>query len=159
MFDVSCPNCKSENTQAIQVLLAAGTAQGSFRGAGVGVSQGGGLGGGIMGGTTSQATNLVRRFAPGARPRAKVGMLLWGIVLGSTGVAMFFPGSFGGGGSAVGCGGAFGAMGAVLLGIYTFDLASLKKRQARWDQRSHYLRQAWFCHRCGADWIPGQPQV
>lgn len=155
MVEATCPHCQSENTQAIQVLLAAGTTRGTFHGGGVSLSQGGGLGAHSLSGSTTQSTVLVQRFAMPKRPAARITMLLSGILLGGLGTVIMFP-ALGAGetGSTVGCGGGIAVMGGVLLGIYFLDLLSLADRQARWDQRAQYLRHAWFCHRCGSDWLP-----
>ena len=147
MLDIRCPQCGSENSQSISVLLAAGTSHGSIHGGGLSISQGGGLGAQSYSGATSQQTVLARKFTMGPRPYSKLGCLLFSIFFLMSSVVMLFesltePGSI------------FLVIGGVLGLIYISDLSTLGKRQERWDARARYLREAWFCHRCGIDWIP-----
>lgn len=143
----TCPHCQSDNTQAISVLLQAGTIQGAIKGGAVGYSQGGGLGGSAFSGATSQQSDLARRFSPGARPEARTWamllglfMVLFGALMGSTGQA--------------GCAAGVIIPGAILLLIYLSDRSGLPLRRTRWQDAIERAKRGWVCLRCGRDWEP-----
>lgn len=148
MINAACPRCGSENTQAIHVLMAAGTTTGKFSGGGVSYSQGGGLGGHSVAGSMSNQTELAQRFRMPPRPSPKTAFLVLGIVFSVLTVVFAITRTDLG----IGCGVFFGVIGFVLLVVYASSKAGLPHRQQAWDSRASYLQNAWFCHRCGRDW-------
>ena len=141
----SCPNCQSENTQAISVLLQTGTVQGAIKGGAVGYSAGGGIGGAGFSGTTSQQTAMARKFAPGPRPSAKAWMVLLGIFLAVFGASMGSSGQ-------AGCAAGLIVPGAVLLLVYFIDRRDIPARAAKWQAAVDFANQGWVCLRCGKSW-------
>lgn len=150
MFDCRCPQCGNEQTQSIQVLVAGGTTHGDLKGGSVSYSQGGGLGSSTFGGKTKTQTQLASKFVMSKRPASRTGLILSGILLSLFGL-MYLGASRG---EATGCGVIFLFIGVGLIVAFITDRRKLPLRQSDWDHRAHYLSQAWFCHRCGQDWLP-----
>ena len=151
-MNCNCPQCGSENTQAVQVLLDAGTQRGksatSISGVGIGLGGGLGVGLGSATGSNVQQSDLARRFALPKYPRdlgpylfLGIGFLILAAIIGK---------------GAEGCGGLFVLVGlACVIGFFA-NRKSRKQAQLNWEARRHYLSQAWFCHRCGKEWVPSQ---
>jgi hypothetical protein len=76
----SCTRCQTDQTQAISVLIQAGTTLGTSKGVAVGLGTGGvGIGG--FSSLSHEQTALALRFNPGSEPSARTPFLLSGMCL------------------------------------------------------------------------------
>lgn len=146
---MNCPSCGSDNTQAVKVLVTAGTRRGSSEGQSVGLGLGLGGGAGVgLGSTQSTSvsmTDLARRFAPPPPPEFPLWPWPFGIMCGGLGVLRWQAEDFGLGACLI-----LGALALFVAGIALAAMHgdSVKKRKSA----VAYFNSAWFCHKCGHDW-------
>lgn len=149
-MDFNCPKCGSGDTQSVQILIESGTSRGTSRGAGMSYSPGTGVGSHTTTTRTTLKTDLANKYTPGARPSQKIGYLIFGSIF-----ALFLLFSLLGGDGQIG---GFGFLWLFLSGFFFLMFVTGKKermkRIAIWEERVEYLSRAWFCHRCGSDWLP-----
>lgn len=141
----SCPRCGSASTQSIAVLVAAGTSRGEFSGESVSFSANSGWSAGTNSGTVHSQSALAVRFSP-KPPSDDVGLLAMSITLFVVGALAFFASSV--------VGAVLVTAGAVSAGIYQARGKLRQEFRRAFEMRKSYLRRAWFCHRCGQDFLP-----
>ncbi len=158
----NCPECGSDQTQAIRMVLATGTHEGG--GMTLGYAPRGGFG--IAGTGMNLQSTLAAKYDPGMKP-ARFGTVLFpflGGILGFIGVGMLI------------------ALLAnppqgpkeiqtiiVLIAIVVFILPAIlcfkaliggnarhESNVARWEEKRRIADHAWVCLRCGKDWMPGE---
>jgi len=124
-----CPECGSTETQAVQRLVDSGLLALEAQLAG------------------PSGDSPASRLDPGPEPRKdRLGGCLGGVaLLGS--ILLLGIGHWGWALLALGLAG-FGAMAAVGEGL------RVHRARVERERRLAYARQAWFCHRCGHDWVP-----
>ena len=151
MHHACCPQCGSEQTQRISVLISAQTTEGSYQGSSLSFSTGGGLGVGSHIGQTRSRSELARRFIQDDPPSNFTKELAGGIaVLLVTAIAGFAIQSWKGLGPVL----AFAGLGVFLLFLHGAGRVARQRALDAWHWRKTYLEHAWFCHRCGHDWRP-----
>ncbi len=162
-MNCNCPKCGSENTQNVKILHASGSSSGVSVGTGFssGTSHSHGTGFGTHSSThttttrTKNQTELAKKFDPGARPSKGTGLIVMAVIFGFFLILSFWLSSLF---SLKGGPGVFSLIWALLAGamiaIYVMGTNGRKEQLKIWLQRQEYLDAAWFCHRCGHDWIP-----
>lgn len=153
MIDAKCPQCGSENTQAIAIMMQTHTQSGAMQTGMVGYSQGGGLGVGVANSSIQLQNQLAAKYRMGPIPSDGTTLVVTGIAFVILGLLLAFP-SFA---SKDGCF-IFFCVAFLLLGIllfvgYSTGRESRLKARNAWMARRDYLQRAWVCHRCGHDWL------
>lgn len=149
-MDCACPKCGSDNTQSLKVLCESGTSRGRSVGTGTSFSRGTGLGTHNTFTKTTIQSDLAKKFSPGAKPGEGAGFLVSAGVFGSFALLSFALGKTGVGGMTI----FWLVLAAIMAFIYLGGRNPRREELKSWQQRVAYADSAWFCHRCGADWIP-----
>lgn len=158
---MSCPNCESTDTQAVRMMVAAGTTRQSGQSLHFGISSQGALATGTSDHSAVAMTDLAKRFQQPRPPQRNVTLAIVGALLHLPGIIMIVdvfseiavlePLTF-----LLRLGGGLLAISPGLGVLYLFqrgDAAHQAKVRA-WRARVAYLKHAWLCHRCGHDWRP-----
>jgi hypothetical protein len=151
MMDAKCPNCGSDQTQSVQMMMQAGTTRGtsttSMSGVGIGFSGGIGIGVGSASSSTFSQSDLVRKFRLPGCPHRSAALPIIAALLGMASLMLWKYSLYGPALYLM-------AIGAILMVIFMAQGPSIKRQQEEWHKRRVYLSRAWLCHRCGQDWIP-----
>ena len=159
-MNFTCPKCASEQTQKVSVLVAAGSTGGLLGGTSLSYNIRDGLSVGSHAGRISSQTALAQRLSPGRRPSQEAGLHVGGIVCLSLGLLFSVCGYVMIGPTVLvmmALGGTLGIIGLVLYLAYAMGASKRRRATEDWERRDRYLSIAWFCHRCGHDWMPGLP--
>lgn len=134
-IETACPNCNSQTTQRVTMLVASGTTVRKTQGAAMGASRRRSAGG-VYGSTTLTKSALVAKFAP---PRRPVG-IHYILAIGLGGVLCLFV---------------VGALVGIPLIIW--GVKQVKRMPARveaWNAAMVRFNTLWVCKKCGHEWIP-----
>ncbi len=139
-MNTTCPNCQSQDTQAVRMVIAAGTSTGL--GHGVAMATGGAA---LAEFATTSKTELARKLDPGPAP--SIGLLEflgWAFIPLGLFIGFVMGASGGAGWGLAGLG--------LFLAVIGRSVTSGKK--ADWTQRSAEADRSWVCLRCGKVWEP-----
>lgn len=162
-----CPQCKSDDTQRIAVLVDMGTSRGVLGGLGVNTNLDLGVGGGVMG----SASELARKFAKPKEPSRDLTsyeiisavLIVGGLFIGSAGLGPLLDGDPKG----VLIGLPIMGLGGFLLWYSIQRLASpspetLAQRaaaKAAYQQQLAQWNRAFLCKRCGWSFLGPEPPI
>lgn len=147
MTELSCPNCKSDNTQKLSAIVASGTSQSQSVSVG---SMGGTVGGAAAFGTTSSTTTthtqsaLAKKLAAPSRKRTILVLVGFGFLM------LLAWGIFGK---------ILGTLGAAALGFVGWMLF---QKNTAWNATVYPglfedWNQSFYCHRCETVFKVPQP--
>lgn len=161
-----CPQCKSDDTQRVAVLVDMGTNRGALGGLAVNTNFDLGVGGGVSG----SASELARKFAKPKPPSrdltgyeiASAVMIVGGLFVGAAGFGPLLEGGLGVlfGLPVVGLGGAL-----LYFGIYRLSYPSqetIKQRQAAsaaYQDKLARWNRSFLCKRCGWTFLGPEPPI
>lgn len=153
----TCPQCNSENTQAIHVMVAAGNSSGFGSSSHVGITSHGTIGVGSSSHGIQTATDLARQHARPQPPKRDTavqgcGALILGagaLMFGATVLAWKFTEQ-----TTIGI--FIMLFGGFVLYLYQRGDKAHFARLQQYRDRLEYWENAWLCHRCGHDWDPRQ---
>lgn len=138
---MKCPQCDSTQTQAVRMVIAAGTAV--SRGSAIGFGFDGDVAVGFGGAT--QQTDLARRLDPGPRPSSgRAGVLVVVLLLGAGLLVAINAGAME----------VWLIAAAIGLPLVILDRTIAKARLRKWEGRDAFADGAWLCHQCGDAWEP-----
>ncbi|MCL1909182.1 MAG: hypothetical protein FWG12_07455 [Holophagaceae bacterium] len=158
-IDSTCPNCNSNSTQSVAMLIGHGTFTGKTTGIGVGgagFSGGLGLGVGVSSQNTKMMSDLAKRYVPPRKPDASIKyILLVGLAMAANMLVSVVALSNKNFGAILGCG---GILFIIPLAIWVGRRISKSQRKKiqEWEARVEYLQKLWLCNQCGHEWIPGR---
>jgi len=138
MADLTCPKCKSENTQKLSAIVATGTSHSTSHSVG---AAGGTVGGQAAFGTTSSTTNTVTRSALAQKLSAPAKKKTILVIVGFAFLALIVWGMFGKFLGLLAAGGV-GYLGFI---IYTKNVAY---NTAVWPGLFEEWDRSFYCHRC-----------
>lgn len=147
-MDYKCPKCGYEHGQSIAVLRSAGRSSGRVSGGGVSFSPGG-MGVQSFSANTQQVTDLAHRFDPGPAPSDGGTLIVIAILCALPAVAVLYTTH------SIGIiSGIFLVVSLLFVAIYISGKGVREKAHTLWSRKVAYYSSAWFCHRCGNDWLP-----
>ena len=135
-IETNCPNCSSNSTQSVMMLIKTGTTTRKTRGMAAGATRRR-MGGAAYGSTSTTKSSLVAQYS--SFPPRPVGALPGLLFLVSIGlwVGIFtIP------------------LGWMLWRKAKRMLVPLKESQYEWDLAMIRRSKLWICKKCGNEWVP-----
>lgn len=155
----SCPKCGSTDTQAVRMIVAAGTSRHSGRAEHVVNTRRGPVAIGESEHSGVAMTELARRFQAPVTPQRDLRIPLAGVVLLFPGILMVYNVLAQSSELALwevlrrlGFGLIPIVLGGGLLYLFQGGDAVHQEKQRAWQERVDYLKNAWLCYSCGHDW-------
>lgn len=155
----SCPKCGSADTQAVRMIVAAGTSRHSGKAEHVVNTRRGPVAIGESEHSGVAMTELARRFQAPVAPQRDLRIPLAGVVLLFPGILMVYNVLAQRSELALwevlrrlGFGLIPIVLGGGLLYLFQGGDAVHQEKQRAWQERVDYLKNAWLCYSCGHDW-------